>query len=121
MTENFEKLYSLIGDTTSMSYEEYVEKMFKASIIVRGLLDERLAATDKELIALISNNRDFIKTIKTGKEPVTWSKNGDIHDTWNSNLTWSDQELLLKYNLMQYELYRLDRENIYIERQRSTS
>ncbi len=30
MTENFEKLHSLIGDTTNMSYEEYVEKMFKA-------------------------------------------------------------------------------------------
>ena len=97
------------------------QEILNHSIIIRGLLDEKLAATDKELIALISNNRDFIKTIKTGKEPVTWSKNGDIHDTWNSNLTWSDRELLLKYNLMQYELYRLDRENIYIERQRTTS
>lgn len=77
--------------------------------------------TDKELKALISNNRDFIKTVKAGKEPVTWPKNGDIHDTWNGNLTWSDRNLLLKYNLMQYELYRLDRENIYIERQRTTS
>lgn len=97
------------------------QEVLNHSIIIRGLLDERLVVTDKELIALISNNRDFIKTIKTGKEPVTWSKNGDIHDTWNSNLTWSDRELLLKYNLMQYELYRLDRENIYIERQRTTS
>ena len=97
------------------------QELLNHNIIIRGLLDERLAATDKELIALISNNRDFIKTIKTGKEPVTWPKNGDIHDTWNSNLTWSDRELLLKYNLMQYELYRLDRENIYIERQRTTS
>ena len=90
-------------------------------ITVRGLLDDRLVTTDKELKALISNNRDFIKTVKAGKEPVTWPKNGDIHDTWNGNLTWSDRNLLLKYNLMQYELYRLDRENIYIERQRTTS
>lgn len=97
------------------------QEILNHSIIIRGLLDEKLAATDKELVALISNNRDFIKTIKTGKEPVTWPKNGDIHDTWNGNLTWSDRELLLKYNLMQYELYRLDRENIYIERQRTTS
>lgn len=36
MTKNFEKLYSLIGDTTNMSYEEYVEKMFKASIKINS-------------------------------------------------------------------------------------
>lgn len=32
MSNSFEKMNSLIGDTTNMSYEEYVEKMFKASI-----------------------------------------------------------------------------------------
>lgn len=36
MTENFEKMHDLIGDTTSMSYEEYVEKMFKASIKINS-------------------------------------------------------------------------------------
>lgn len=36
MTNSFEKMHDLIGDTTNMSYEEYVEKMFKASIKVNS-------------------------------------------------------------------------------------
>ena len=36
MTNSFEKMHDLIGDTTNMSYEEYVEKMFKASIKINS-------------------------------------------------------------------------------------
>ena len=39
-TENFEKLHSLIGDTTNMSYEEYLGKMFEASIKISSKSEE---------------------------------------------------------------------------------
>lgn len=40
ITKNFKELRSLIGDTTNMSYEEYVEKMFKASIKINSKSEE---------------------------------------------------------------------------------
>ena len=39
-TENFEKLHSLIGDNTNMSYEEYLGKMFEASIKISSKSEE---------------------------------------------------------------------------------
>ena len=36
MSNSFEKMHDLIGDTTNMSYSDYVEKMFKASIKINS-------------------------------------------------------------------------------------
>lgn len=82
MTENFEKLHSLIGDTTNMSYEEYVEKMFKASIKINsksGEIDLKKLIDMKEVAEQLMIERTINKSIEkaTGRKFDGFSiKNG---------------------------------------------
>lgn len=69
MSNSFEKMNSLIGDTTNMSYEKYVKRMAEASIKIKnkpGKIDFKEVITIEEvtnlLIIEMSLNKGFEKT-----------------------------------------------------------
>lgn len=82
MSNSFEKMNSLIGDTTNMSYEEYVKRMAEASIKIKnkpGKIDFKEIITIEEvtnlLIIEMSLNKGFEKT--AGRENYSFQiKNG---------------------------------------------
>lgn len=73
MTNSFEKMHDLIGDTTNMSYEEYVEKMFKASIKINNKSEK---VDLKELIDMkeVTEQLMIEKTINKSIEKATGRK-----------------------------------------------
>lgn len=82
MTNSFEKMHDLIGDTTNMSYEEYVEKMFKASIKINSKsekVDLKELIDMKEVAEQLMIERAINKSIEkaTGRKFDDFSiKNG---------------------------------------------